>query len=236
MSPETRLTAEEQAILLEDEMEASIGRGGSGSGKKKKKRDGKKGKVTIAGLRAEQAANSASNKAEYLEKHPETSQVQNIEIDFIIQKLIEEDKSSPGLPTLKKYVQWLYQILDTYESSDDTFDIESECSIKFYRASGPGGQNRNKVSTGVRLTHDYMKIVIESDNQRTQYSNRVEAGIRIARKREEHLEKWLDIVTAKPDIKMGKAISEKIEFVSNKLPDQLKSGSVIEICAYLYNK
>lgn len=226
-----KLDPEDWGEIIEGQ---TIAKGGSGG--KKKRRDGKKGRVTIAGLKAEQVANSASNKAEHLEKHPETSEEQNIEIDFVIKKLIDEDKNNPGLPTIKRYVQWLYQILDTYESSDDTFDIESECSIKFYRASGPGGQNRNKVSTGVRLVHDFIRIIVESDNQRTQYSNRIEADIRMSRKREEHLERWLDVVTSKSDITMGKTISEKIELVANKLPDQSKSSYVTEICAYLYNK
>ena len=47
-----------------------------------------------------------------------------------------------------------------------------EIKIEFYRSSGSGGQNVNKVSTAVRLKHLPTDIVIESQTQRTQEQNR----------------------------------------------------------------
>ncbi|MEA3355568.1 MAG: PCRF domain-containing protein [Patescibacteria group bacterium] len=47
-----------------------------------------------------------------------------------------------------------------------------DVNIEFYRSSGSGGQNVNKVSTAVRLKHLPSNIVIESQTQRTQEQNR----------------------------------------------------------------
>lgn len=50
-------------------------------------------------------------------------------------------------------------------------DIE----ISFFRSSGPGGQNVNKVETGVRLLHKPSGLVVESQTGRFQQKNREHA-------------------------------------------------------------
>ena len=52
---------------------------------------------------------------------------------------------------------------------------ESELKIEFYRSSGPGGQNVNKVETAVRMIHLPSGLRASSQAERTQSSNRERA-------------------------------------------------------------
>lgn len=51
-------------------------------------------------------------------------------------------------------------------------EILAQCDIHIYKASGPGGQHRNKVSSAVRLKHKITGITATANDSRSQHSNR----------------------------------------------------------------
>jgi protein subunit release factor B len=59
---------------------------------------------------------------------------------------------------------------------------EHELSWEYFRASGPGGQHRNKVATGVRLTHLPSGLVVTATERRSRELNRQAALERLARR------------------------------------------------------
>lgn len=55
----------------------------------------------------------------------------------------------------------------------------ADCEVQPFRASGPGGQHRNKVCTAIRLIHHPSGAVIEAKDQRSQWANKQNAFMRL---------------------------------------------------------
>lgn len=66
----------------------------------------------------------------------------------------------------------------------DRESLERDCDVEFFVAGGPGGQHRNKVETGVRLTHRPSGLIVTATERRSQSANREAAFDRMAEKLE----------------------------------------------------
>jgi hypothetical protein len=63
--------------------------------------------------------------------------------------------------------------------SDD--QLIQQCSVDAYRASGPGGQKRNKTSSAIRLRHQSTGLIVIAEESRSQHENRTRAVRRLRR-------------------------------------------------------
>ena len=51
----------------------------------------------------------------------------------------------------------------------------AQCEVDTYRASGPGGQKRNKTSSAVRLRHTPTGLIVIAEESRSQHDNKATA-------------------------------------------------------------
>jgi len=57
----------------------------------------------------------------------------------------------------------------------------AQCEVDTYRASGPGGQKRNKTSSAVRLRHVPTGLIVIAEESRSQHENKAKALKRLRR-------------------------------------------------------
>src|SRR5262249_25756076 len=63
---------------------------------------------------------------------------------------------------------------DAWTGLDDV-QLLRQCDVDTYRASGPGGQKRNKTSSAVRLRHLPSGLIVIAEESRSQHENKAKA-------------------------------------------------------------
>src|SRR5438874_10356753 len=79
---------------------------------------------------------------------------------------VESQQTRMGIAIMFQRLAWFL--------ADDT-RLLSQCEIDTYRASGPGGQKRNKTSSAVRLRHLPSGLIVIAEESRSQHENKAKA-------------------------------------------------------------
>ena len=83
----------------------------------------------------------------------------------------ERESNEPILPSLDERMELVF-VDAPHPSVLPTDALLQMCELRTQRRSGPGGQHRNKTSSGAFLTHKATGIVAEATERRSQAQNR----------------------------------------------------------------
>lgn len=118
-----------------------------------------------------------------------------------------------------------------YPEVDDNIEIEinpTDLRIDTYRASGAGGQHVNKTSSAVRITHIPTNIVVQCQNERSQFQNKANAMKMLMarlyqRQKEEENKKLAAMEQNKKEISWGSQIRSYVFHPYNMVKDHRTS-------------
>jgi len=82
-----------------------------------------------------------------------------------------------------------------------------DCRVDTFRAGGKGGQNQNKVNSGVRVVHEPSGAVGEARDSRDQLTNKRNAFTHMAQSKE--FQAWVRLKAA--ELRTGKTIEQHVD-------------------------
>jgi hypothetical protein len=97
-----------------------------------------------------------------------------------------------------------------------------DCKVETFRSGGPGGQNQNKVESGVHIRHLPSGSVAESREHRTQLENKRAAFLRLTKLPQFNY--WIGQMTGK--IKTDEEVTRQVgqDMVDSNLKVEVKSN------------
>ena len=109
-------------------------------------------------------------------------------VDFLIKGVLGNEKEI----VMNRYLAWVNKCL---EDAVVYLDEEKDVTVEAFRSSGAGGQNVNKVSSGIRARHSISGISVRSTESRDQPVNKTEAISRLTTRLVAHLSDWRMVLT-----------------------------------------
>lgn len=88
----------------------------------------------------------------------------------------------------------------------DDRQLLAQCEVHTYRASGPGGQKRNKTDSAVRLHHGPTKLIVVATESRSQHENKARALRRLRQAIALQVRRPVDRATFTPPAWFGEAL------------------------------
>jgi hypothetical protein len=82
-----------------------------------------------------------------------------------------------------------------------------QCEVDTYRASGPGGQHRNKTESAVRLHHQPTGLMAHGDESRSQHENKAKALKRLREHLAFDLREPLTLETWQPSPRLARMLA-----------------------------
>lgn len=129
-----------------------------------------------------------------------------------------------------------------YPQVDEKFEVEindADLKIETFRASGPGGQNVNKVNSAVRITHLPTGLTVQCQSERSQYQNRENAmRVLIAQlyqrhKEEQEQRRLKEIESKKKSIEWGSQIRSYVMHPYNLVKDHRTGAQTANVQAVM---
>ena len=103
-----------------------------------------------------------------------------------------------------------------------------QCKVDTFRSGGPGGQNVNKVSTGVRVTHEPSGAIGKSTEERSQLQNKKAAFRRMVYDPKFRL--WVNIQLGR-DMVLEDRLRRELEKGDTLRTEVFRNGKWVEVPA-----